>query len=85
MDDLMDWTICGRSIGKATGWDQGDTFVMQIYGFQPHPLYTGPVDNGCVSFDFERGVIQTFGIEGDVVISADLIDSIKCCPVDRID
>lgn len=81
MDDI-DWIICGRRIGTATGWDQADTFSMQVYNLKPDPAYQGPVSD-CVTFDFERGLAQSFTDTGDVASSVDIIEAIKECPVWR--
>ncbi len=78
------WTICGRAIGTASGWDQADAFIIQLYDLVPHPAYTGPHAD-CVFFNFERGLIETHDNEGNVSASVDLIDAIRACPVDRIE
>lgn len=73
------WVVCGREIGSASGWDQWDTFVIQLYNLVPHGAYAGPVSD-CVSIDFERGLIETRDDEGVVTGSADLLDAISACP-----
>lgn len=83
-EEPWDWVICGRLIGKATGWDQADTFVITIYGLQPAPSYKGPVAD-CINVSFERGMIETYDEGGNVKESADLIDAVKDCAIDRID
>lgn len=82
MDEDKDWIICGRLIGTATGWDQDDTFSMQVYGLKPDSAYQGPVAD-CVTFDFEKGLAQSFTDNGDVASSIDLIEAVKNCPVWR--
>lgn len=27
----IEWTVLGRKVGTATGWDQADTFCMSLY------------------------------------------------------
>jgi len=84
MDYLMDWIVCGRKIGKATGWSVADTFTMHLYGLQPAPEYTGPVAE-CVTICFERGVIEVLDEDGNVTQSSDLIESIRACQVARME
>lgn len=82
-DDRMPFIVCGRAIGTATGWDQGDTFAMTLYGFEPSDGYAGPV--GDILFSFENGTIESFDDDGNVVSCVDLIDAVKGCPVERAD
>ena len=81
--EMIDWTVCGRAIGRASGWDQSDTFAMMLYDFEPISGYKGP--SGDVLFRFENGTIESFNKDGSVKESADLIDSIKNLPVNRVD
>lgn len=80
-DERTKWTVCGRLVGTATGWDQGDTFVMQIYNFEPAPGWKGPGATECLSFDFERGLVQTWG-EGPKE-TVDLITALQDCVPDQ--
>lgn len=73
-----EWTVCGRVIGTATGWDQQDTFCFSLYDFRPTKYYTGPVGE-ALHFDFTRGVIETLNDDGEITASADLITSIWAC------
>ena len=81
-EEPMDWTICGRVVGKSSGWDQSDTFAIQLYNFVGTPGYKGPIGE-CVTFHFERGLIETVDENGNIVESVDLIDAISACPVNR--
>lgn len=82
-DKRMDWTICGRKIGTATGWDQHDTFIIGLSDFVAGPGYKGP--SGMITFNFERGYIETYDDNGELVDQADLITAIQDCPEDRIE
>jgi hypothetical protein len=82
-EEATDWTVCGRVIGRATGWDHPDTFSMALYGFQPADDYKGPSDDTVV-VHFERGLIESYDDEGNVTQSVDLIEAIKDCRIDRI-
>lgn len=81
--EMMDWIVCGRAVGSASGWDQSDTFAMMLYDFKPAEGYNGPA--GDVLFRFENGTIESFNKDGSVKLSADLIDGIKNCPVAMTD
>jgi len=81
-DKPTDWIICGRNIGTATGWDQADTWIMQIYNLVPHPNYKGPVSE-CISIDFESGFLETYNESGDLIERCDLLSSIADCPIER--
>jgi len=76
--ERLSWIVCGRQIGSASGWDQADTFVIQLYDFEPGEGYVGP-SGDCVAIDFENVTIETFDNAGERVISVDLIDAIAGC------
>lgn len=73
-----DWPICGRIIGQATGWDQGDTFEIILYDFKPAAGYSGPVDND-VTINYELGRIKTYSSNGDITGDSDLLQAISRC------
>jgi hypothetical protein len=73
------FTICGRVVGKATGWDHSDTFALMLYEFEPAPGYLGPVGE-CVNFDFTRGVIEVLEDDGTVSGTTDLIAVLNNIP-----
>lgn len=70
-DKRVDWTVLGRVIGTATGWDQADTFVMMLYEFEP----ADDVDllAGDINIDFEKGVVEAFDDEGNVTSTKDIV------------
>jgi hypothetical protein len=76
MSERQEWIILGRVIGTATGWDQGDTFVIQIYDFEPAPGVNLPADE-CISFDFEKGLAQTYDDAGQTKESFDIISALQ--------
>jgi len=79
MSERQSWVVWGRKIGTGTGWDQADTFVMQLYDFEGGEGYTGPC-GPCVIFDFERGRIETVGGDGELTDSVDLIGAVSGAP-----
>lgn len=80
-NEMQDWIVCGRAIGRCSGWDQSDTFAMTLYDFEPAAGYEGP--RGEVVFRFENGTIESFNDDGSVKLSCDMIDAIKNLPVAR--
>src|SRR5579864_5029709 len=79
MSERQSWVVWGRKIGTGTGWDQADTFVMQLYDFEGGEGYTGPC-GPCVIFDFERGRIETVGGDGKLTGWGGLISGISGPP-----
>ena len=76
MSKQIEWTVLGRIIGTATGWDQADTFVMNLYGFVPAPDV--PLDSSeCVFIDFEHGKIEAYDDFGQAIWSKDLIEALS--------
>lgn len=70
-DQRLPWTVLGREIGTATGWDQADTFVMQLYDFKPADNVDLP--SGTLCINFESGVAETYDDNGKVLISKDIV------------
>jgi hypothetical protein len=62
----------GRVVGTGTGWDQADTFVMQIYDFEPAAKANLPKTD-CLTINFEDGTAETYTEEGLVMFTADLV------------
>ena len=77
--ECTEWTICGRAVGRASGWDQSDTFAMMLYDFDPAPGYAGP--SGDVLFNFEAGTIESFNKDGSVKASVDLLGALYNLPL----
>lgn len=80
----MDWIVCGRAIGKASGWDQSDTFELMLYDFEPALGVDIPASE-CLTFRFENGTIEKYADNGEIVWSADLIDTLRDAKVERTD
>lgn len=78
-EEMMEWTVCGRLIGKASGWDQPDTFAMTLYDFEPAPGTDLP--SGTVCIHFEHGTVETYDDDGEVLKSVDLVNAIKALPI----
>lgn len=70
-NDRLPWTILGRNIGTASGWDHADAFVMQLYDFEPADDVDLP--SGTLCIDFEKGIAETFDDEGKTLISKDIV------------
>lgn len=75
----MEWVVLGRVIGTGTGWDQADTFVMQIYDFEPAVNVNLPKSD-CLTIDFEAGTASTCDDAGVVTSSVDLMSAIAGIP-----
>lgn len=71
----LEWTVLGRKVGTATGWDQADTFVMTLYDFQPATGVDLPTAE-FMTFDFEHGTAETFDETGKVTFTTDLVAAI---------
>lgn len=71
----IEWTVLGRSIGTASGWDQADTFSMMLYDFEPTQGVDLPAGTLCI--DFESGLAETYDDAGNVVTSQDLVLAIS--------
>jgi len=72
----FDEIVCGRVIGKSSGWDQSDIFMISLYDFEPNAGYKGPVGNS-ITIDFENGNIRTYDDDGNITQQADLIEAIR--------
>lgn len=77
-EEKHDFTVLGRTIGKATGWDLADTFQMMLYGLVPARGYKGPTGDVCVNFEY--GVIEKFDEDGQVVETVSVFDAMKDAP-----
>ena len=75
MDEHVEWVVLGRVVGTASGWDQADTFVMQLYDFKPSVGVNLPASD-CITFDFDNGLAQTYDDNGNVTHSSDIIESL---------
>jgi hypothetical protein len=68
---VREWKILGRIIGTATGWDQGDTFAMNLYNFIPADGIALPPGEPFI--DFETGKVEYFDSEGNITQSFDIV------------
>lgn len=75
MTKAIVWTVCGRRIGTATGWDQYDLFLFQLYNFIPYEGCLLPKGDICINF--ETGTVELYAADGTVIHRVDLIESIK--------
>jgi hypothetical protein len=74
----LPWTLLGRLIGTASGWDQADTFVMQLYDFEPAKGVDLP--SGTISVNFESGLVETWDEEGKPITSRDVVEALSTVP-----
>lgn len=77
-EERMEWSVLGRKIGHASGWDQADTFVMILYDFVPLPGIKLP--QGDINFDFENGFAESYDENGIVVEAVDLVGALGGIP-----
>ena len=77
LPERMEWVICGRVAGTATGWDQSDTFAITIYDFEPAPGVNIPATE-CLNIDYESGKIEVYGGDTwiELVWTGDLIEAL---------
>ena len=69
------WNVLGRKIGTATGWDEVDTFILQLYDFEPANNVDLP--KATLRINFENGKVETYDDEGKVLTSHDLLTSLN--------
>jgi hypothetical protein len=77
---LMDWTVLGRVIGKASGWDDNGNGIM-LYDFVPVKGCLFP--EGCLCIDYETGIVESYNDAGDVLTSQDVVAGISSLPIQR--
>lgn len=76
MTDKIEWNVLGRIIGTASGWDQADTFVINLYDFEPAKEV--PLDpSECIFIDFESGKVEAYGESGEPIWTKDLMESLS--------
>jgi hypothetical protein len=62
----MEVKVLGKIIGKASGWDQGDTAAFNFMDFVPNELGKKFLTNlpnrdiGCLVVDFENGTVEYY-------------------------
>ena len=79
MSERSDWIILGRVIGTATGWDQTDTFAVNLYNFEPANGVSIPAAD-CLSIQFEDGLAKIYSDDGKILRSIDIITAIAHLP-----
>lgn len=73
--DRFDVVVCGRLIGTADGWDGVDELTHVYYEFRPtEGLNIPDCDLGVV---YGGGKFEAYDDDGEVVFTADIIDTIK--------
>jgi hypothetical protein len=81
--ESMPLNILGREIGTYTGWDQADTFTIQVYDFVPAAGVNIP-DCECVTFSLETGLGTWYnGDDGTIENKFDIIKVIGQLPLDK--
>jgi len=79
MEELVDFTILGRKIGKGSGWDDVGDQAIHIYDFVPSSNYKGPVGKG-ITFDPINGTITACDSEGKDISSMDVFEALSGMP-----
>ena len=74
-EELVDFTILGRNIGKGSGWDEVGDQVIHIYDFIPSSDYKGPIGQG-ITFDPIQGTITACDSEGKATTSMDVFEAL---------
>lgn len=78
MSKELDWVIMGRAVGKASAWDQVDTWEMVLYDFVPADGVALPT--GDVNFNFELGLATTYSDSGTILETVDIVEAISHLP-----
>jgi hypothetical protein len=73
--DLVEWTVLGRVIGTATGWDDIDGSDFILYDFVPTSEVDLPSGELCVLL--EKGLFEMYDDAGDVKFSADIVTTLR--------
>lgn len=73
--DRVEWTVLGRVIGTATGWDTLDGSDIILYEFVPTPEIDLP--SGDLGVLFEKGLFQTYDDEGKETFIRDMIATLR--------
>jgi hypothetical protein len=64
-----DYTVMGKIVGTATGWDAPDTFALMLYNFEPNELGKKlvPEFNGIndIEFNFETGEVSIYDADSN--------------------
>ncbi len=85
-NERSEWTVLGRVVGTATGWDQIDDSIIILYGYEPSAamsvhfpidLTAKPLDLGV---DFENGWLETYADDGEVVTKVDIFEALAALP-----
>jgi hypothetical protein len=79
MTELTEWTVLGRKIGKASGWDENGNCGMMLYDFEPAIGVNLP--SGTLAMDFESGWAETYDDDGKVTASCDLAAALASLPI----
>lgn len=61
-EERINAVIFGVTIGTSNGWDQGDTFSISLYDFEPNEKFK-MMGKGDLFVDYEAGNLEVFGGE----------------------
>lgn len=76
---LVEWTVLGRVIGQASGWDQSNDFAINLYDFVP--IEGCKIPAGVPFIDFDNGWVEMWSDDGEqATFSMDLIEAIGHLP-----
>lgn len=79
MSARLEYTILGRLVGTASGWDQFSDWGMSLYDFDPVPGVAIP---SCSSlyFDSETGLMEAYDDDDRSIWKADAVSVLKVVP-----
>jgi hypothetical protein len=78
-EELVEFTILGRKIGKARGWDEVDDLVIYLYDFVANTGYKGPVGSG-ICINYSKGTITVPDSDGKDTKSMDIFEALADMP-----
>jgi hypothetical protein len=76
-EERTEYTVLGRVIGTATGWD-GDGFDMVLHDFIPS---ISGLPSGSISVAFEAGTISSYDEDGKMLESVDIVTALAAVPL----
>ncbi len=70
---MNDWTLLGRVIGQASGWN-GEMECYMLYDFEPASNVDLP--KGDLEIDIARGLFRGYDVNGNELWSKDIISTL---------
>ena len=76
-----DYTILGRVIGSASGWDMNDVSTIILHDFQPREGLALPA--GDVTVSLESGLASSWDDSGNIIAEVDIVAALSGTPIDK--